>query len=297
MYDTCSMRRMRTAFLFTITAAALAVGCQQDKKDPSWAKSGPGASAPAEQPARGDLEGRIARLEKKLDKITGFLKQAVRPELDTKQTYAVPIEPNDPVIGAKDAKVTIVEAYEFLCPYCSMVAPTMDQLLSEYPNDVRIVPKYMVIHGPPALPPGLAMCAAGRQGKAHEMQKALWTSIWPAPGQPSLKEKATPEAIEQTAAAAGLNVEQFKADMNGKECQDWLAQSGRTLQQFGAGGTPSFYINGKFVQAGDVGAFKKVIDAEIKAVNDSGIPAGQYYDKVVLAKGQKEAVMISPFDD
>jgi hypothetical protein len=81
------------------------------------------------------------------------------------------------------------------------------------------------------------------------------------------------------------------------ECQAWLQQSGRTLQQFGAGGTPSFYINGKFVPAGDLASFKKVVDAEIKAVNDSGIPAGQYYDKVVLAKGKKEAVMISPFDD
>lgn len=289
---------MRTALLFTITAAALAVGCQQDKKDPDWSKNsgGPGASA-ASAPIPKDVEGRLARLEKKIDKITGFLKQAVRPELDTKQTYAVPIEPNDPVIGAKDAKVTIVEAYEFLCPYCSMVAPTMEQLLAEYPNDVRIVPKYMVIHGPPALPPGLAMCAAGRQGKAAEMQKALWNTIWPAAGQPSVKEAATAEAIATTAAGLGLNVDQFKTDMNGAECQTWLQQSGQTLQKFGAGGTPAFYINGKFVQAGDAGAFKRVIDAEIKAVNESGIPAGQYYDKVVIGKGKPEAVMISPFDE
>ena len=289
---------MRTALLFTITAAALAVGCQQDKQSPGWSKDGaaerPGASASAPIPK--DVEGRLARLEKKIDKITGFLKQAVRPELDTKQTYAVPVETNDPIIGAKDAKVTIIEAYEFLCPYCSMIAPTMEQLLAEYPNDVRIVVKYMVIHGPPAHPSGLAMCAAGRQGKAAEMQKAMWNTIWPAPGQPAVKEKATAEGVAETAASVGLNVEQFKADMNG-ECQAWLAQSGRTLQQFGAGGTPSFYINGKFVPAGDISAFKKIIDSEIKAVNDSGIPAGQYYDKVVIAKGAKEAVMVSPFDE
>ena len=106
--------------LLSITAATLVVGCQQDKKDPSWSKGaerdrGPGASMGA--PASGDVEARLARLEKKLDKIAGFLKQAVPPELDKTQTYAVPIEPNDPVIGAKDAKVTIIEAYEFLCPY------------------------------------------------------------------------------------------------------------------------------------------------------------------------------------
>ena len=103
--------------------------------------------------------------------------------------------------------------------------------------------------------------------------------------------------VKAIAAGAVFADPKVKTDMNGKECNDWLAQSGRTLQQFGAGGTPAFYINGKFTQAGDAGAFKKVIDAEIKAVNDSGIPAGQYYDKVVIAKGQKAAVMISPFDD
>lgn len=286
--------------LLSITAATLVVGCQQDKQPPSWSKGaerdrGPGASMAA--PVSGDVEARLARLEKKLDKIAGFLKQAVPPELDKTQTYAVPIEPNDPVIGAKDAKVTIVEAYEFLCPYCSMIAPTMEQLLAAYPNDVRIVPKYMVIHGPPAMPSGLAMCAAGKQGKAHEMQSALWSGIWPqGPGNAN-REKATAEAVEAMAGTIGLNVEQFKADMNGPECQTWLQQSGRTLQKFGVGGTPSFFVNGKPAQAGDLDSFKKLVDAEIKAANESGIPAAEYYDKAIIAKGKKEAVMISPFDD
>ena len=174
----------------------------------------------------------------------------------------------------------------------------MEQLLAAYPNDVRIVPKYMVIHGPPAMPSGLAMCAAGKQGKAHEMQSALWSGIWPqGPGNAN-RDKATAEAVEASAATiAGLNVEQFKADMNGPECQTWLQQSGRTLQKFGVGGTPSFFVNGKPAQAGDLDSFKKLVEAEIAAVNKSGIAAGEYYEKAIIAKGQKEAVMISPFDD
>ena len=71
--------------LLSITAAALVVGCQQDKKDPAWNRDGNKAEAPAPgaTPARGDADARIARLEKKLDKISAFLKQAVPPELDT----------------------------------------------------------------------------------------------------------------------------------------------------------------------------------------------------------------------
>ncbi|MBK9032618.1 MAG: thioredoxin domain-containing protein [Myxococcales bacterium] len=287
--------------LLSITAAALLLGCQQDKKDPAWNNGarpqGAAARGPVSGPVSGDAEARIARLEKKLDKISAFLKQAVPPELDTNQTYAVPIEPNDPVIGAKDAKVTIVEAYEFLCPYCAMIAPTMEQLLAAYPNDVRIVSKYMLIHGAPAAPAGLAMCAAGKQGKQGEMQKALWGKIWPqGPGNAN-RDQATPEAIAQHATELGLNVEQFKTDMNGPECQAWMQQSGRTLQQFGVGGTPSFFINGKPAKAGDLASFKALVDEELKTATNSGIPAGEYYDKAIIAKGAKKAVMISPFDD
>jgi protein-disulfide isomerase-like protein with CxxC motif len=129
------------------------------------------------------------------------------------------------------------------------------------------------------------------------MQSALWSGIWPqGPGNAN-REKATAEAVEAMAGTIGLNVEQFKADLNGPECQTWLQQSGRTLQKFGVGGTPSFFVNGKPAQAGDLDSFKKLVDAEIKAANDSGIPAAEYYDKAIIAKGKKEAVMISPFDE
>ncbi len=285
--------------LFAITAAALAVGCQQDKKEPGWSKGsgaerGPGASAGA--PVSGDVEARLARLEKKLDKITGFLRQAVPPELDKTQTYAVPIEPGDPVMGAKDAKVTVVEAFEYLCPYCSMVAPTMEQLVEAYPKDVRVVTKYMVIHGPPALPPALALCAATKQGKAAEMNKAIWSNVWPSGPGNAQRDKATAEELEKVATAIGLNMDQYKTDVGGAECQGWLQNSGRTLQKFGVGGTPSFFVNGKPAQAGDLDSFKRLIDAEIKKVDSSGVAGGEYYDKEILAKGKKEAVMISPFD-
>ena len=288
---------MIRSIALSITAVALVAGCQQEK--PQW--SGKSGSTSAERGASsgapaGDVEARLARVEKKLDKITGFLKQAVRPELDTKPTYAVPVDANDPVIGPKDAKVTIVEAYEFLCPYCNMVAPTMEKILETYPNDVRIVPKYLVIHGEPAVPAGLAMCAAGKQGKAKEMQKALWGSMWPSPQQPD-RDKGSADAVLALAGSLGLDGAKFKADMDGPECQQWLSKSAETLQQFGTSGTPSFYVNGRFVGGQNFDAFKRMIDEEIKKADASGVKPADYYDKVIIGKGEQQAKMISPFDD
>jgi protein-disulfide isomerase len=277
-------------------------GCAQDKQKPAWDKGESvksvkaGAEGAEHAAPTGTVDERVARLETRLEKITSFLKTAVPPTLDHSATYAVPVDPADPMLGAKDAKVTIIEAYEYQCPYCAMVVPTIDKLLAEYPNDVRVVHKYFLIHGASAIPSGAAACAAGKQGKFAEFSKLSWSKIWPAPGQPSVKEELVAEAMEKNAAALNLDLAKFKADVAG-DCNDWVSRSGKTLQQFGAGGTPSFYINGRFVQAGDPSAFKSVIDEEIKKVNESGVKAADYYEKVVLATGEKQAKMVSQFDE
>jgi protein-disulfide isomerase len=176
-----------------------------------------------------------------------------------------------------------------------MVAPTMDQLLAEYPKDVRVVSKYFVIHGEPAMPSGQGACAAGKQGKYDEYQKAVWKKVWPSPQSPN-RDAASLESITAVAGELGLDQAKFKADLEG-DCKEWLSRSARTLQQFGAGGTPSFYVNGRFVQAGNAAAFKRVIDEEIKRVDESGVKPADYYEKVVIGQGEKEARMVSPFDE
>ena len=295
---------MHRSIALAFTAVALVAGCQQDK--PAWSgKTGTAGEPGAERPmgsrvaVSGDVEARLARVEKKLDKITGFLKQAVRPELDTKPTYAVPIDPQDPIIGPADAKVTIIEAYEFLCPYCNMIAPTMEKLLEAYPNDVRLVPKYLVIHGPPALPSGLAMCAAQKQGKAREMQQALWTAIWPSPQTPD-REKASADGVTQIAGTLGMDTAKFRADLDGPDCSGWMSRSAATLEKFGASGTPAFYVNGRFVGGQDYEGFKRMVDEEIKKADSAiagGVKRADFYEQVVVGKGEPQAKMISPFDD
>ncbi len=61
--------------------------------------------------------------------------------------YQLPVEPDDAYRGGKNSKVTIVEAFEFACPYCAMVAPTLDALAEQYkPEDLKIVQKHFIVH-------------------------------------------------------------------------------------------------------------------------------------------------------
>ena len=96
-----------------------------------------------------------------------------RAEPDRAKTYSMPVD-NDPVDGPADAKVTLVKAYDYACPYCEKVRGTMDDLRKKYGNDLRVVFKQFVVHPQIATAPALAVCAANKQGKFLQMDQLLW---------------------------------------------------------------------------------------------------------------------------
>jgi predicted DsbA family dithiol-disulfide isomerase len=253
----------------------------------------PAHAAPVEQLPT-DPNDRLARLERKLEKITKVLDEKLGPaEPDPETTYSVAVDPIDPSEGPKTAKVTIVEGFEFLCPYCAMANPTVDQILAKYPKDVRVVGKYLIIHGMPAVAPGIAACAAGKQGKYTQMKNAIWSHFFRMEnGHPAMnQDQIAPDNLDKLAIQAGLDLAKMKADMTSPECQSWIASSRASLQPIGVNATPAFFVNGRYVSgAQPVEVFDHLIQEEIakadKAIADGVAPA-DYYQNVVVARGQK----------
>jgi protein-disulfide isomerase len=241
----------------------------------------------APPPATLDHDERLAHLERRLDKVVAALDQALGPaEPDPASTYAVPVDPQDPTEGPRDAKVTIVEAYEFLCPYCYMVNPLVEQIRAKYPNDVRVVSKYLVIHGAPAVTAGTYACAAAKQGKFTEMKTALWNHLWKTDsGQP----QAQPDQVASLdAVAASLGLDHDKLARDREECQQWFASSQRELGAIGIHGTPSFLVNGRPLRERSLAAFDRLVSEELARANNSKVAAADYYDREIVAKGLKE---------
>lgn len=268
---------MKRVFVVILLAA-----CQQPSKLDSMSGGG------------GDVEARVTRLEKKLDKVIAALDQAMPPaEPDPDRVYSVAIDASDPQQGPRDAKVTIVEGFEFLCPYCYMVNPTVDQILAKYPSDVRLVSKYLVIHGEPAIAPGMMACAAAKQGKFKEMKAALWAHLFKndSEGPQVQADQLEPDKLLAIAAEAGVDGAKLQADMTAPECTGWLKASAETLKPVNVNATPAFFINGRYISgAQPLEAFEKVIDEE-KAKADkaiaSGVAAKDYYEREIVAKGDK----------
>lgn len=163
----------------------------------------------------------------------------------------------NPFLGAKDAKVTIVEFLDYQCPFCARAIPTMKEILKKYDGKVRWVIRdfpLREIH-PEAMPAALVANCAGEQGKYFEMHDALFE-----------------KHRELNAALYPKLAEQIKLDMNKfNACIKDSSKEMEVLKDYGDGikygvnGTPAFYVNGRRVSNGlDVNTLSVMIEEELK---------------------------------
>jgi protein-disulfide isomerase len=168
--------------------------------------------------------------------------------------YAVALG-DSAIEGSADAKVTIVIFSDFQCPFCARVQDTLDELQRSYGADLRVVAK----HNPLSFhtsADGAARAAeaAGKQGKFWEMHDKLYANI-KALGQSDL---------ESYAKELGLDVAQFRRDMDDATIRARIDADIKQAKELGAAGTPSFFINGKYIAGAQPAAsFRTIIDAEI----------------------------------
>ncbi|MCG8420933.1 MAG: DsbA family protein [Proteobacteria bacterium] len=236
-----------------------------------------------------EIAKRLDSIDKKLDQVQrgaarGQARRPARARPSADKVYSVPIE-GAPSVGPEHAKVTIVKGFEFACPYCDRVRPTLDQLRKDYGDDVKIVYKHLLVHPQVATTPAYAACAAHKQGKYKEMEKLIWEKGFRA------GRNLSRDNMEKLATELGLDQDRFKTDMDGS-CKAVVQKDQSELRRVGAGGTPAFFINGRFLSgAQPIHNFKKLIDEELKKANKAiagGATVNDYYAKQVVAKGLKK---------
>ncbi|MCA9540650.1 MAG: thioredoxin domain-containing protein, partial [Myxococcales bacterium] len=202
-----------------------------------------------------------------------------RPAEDDKTVYAIPTGASFGK-GGSEPLVTIIEFSEFQCPFCNRVLPTVKQLEDEYGDKVRVVFKHnpLPFHNN-AMGASQAAVAAGNQGKFWEMHDKLFAN----------QRDLGADKLEGYAQELGLDLKRFKDDMASEATKKIIADDMALANQFGARGTPNFFVNGRqLIGAKPVDAFKKVIDEEIKkaeALIAKGTPRAQLYAE--LTKGGK----------
>jgi protein-disulfide isomerase len=231
-----------------------------------------------------EISQKLDNLEKKVG-AAGQMPQRPQPPAgpDPTAVYSVPVD-GAPIKGPKHAKVTLVKAFEFACPFCERVNPTLAELQKKYGNDLRIVAKHFIVHPDTATLPAQAACAGHKQGKYVEMEEALWEKAFKA------NRNFSEDNMMTIAKSIGLNTDKFAADMKG-ECAKVVQEDHRQMAQVGVRGTPAFYINGRFISgAQPIENFQRVIDEELKKANEAvakGVKVEDYYSETVVKGGKK----------
>jgi protein-disulfide isomerase len=244
------------------------------------------------------MERRIARLEERANQneqavigleqkrekrnaAKGVLRRLEGP--DPKAVFAVEID-GAPYTGPKHAWVTIVKAFDFACPYCERSRKTMETLRTVYGDDVKVAYKYFVVHEDKATLPARAACAAHMQGSFQAMYERIWEKGYKAGGDLSRAK------MLELGRDVGLNMAKFEHDMDGP-CIEKVRADMADMARLGASGTPTFWVNGRYLAGSQpVELFRVLIDEELAKAKASGIEKDKYYGHLLeIGKRKFEA--------
>jgi len=141
--------------------------------------------------------------------------------------------------GNANAPVTLEEFGDFQCPPCGSISSFLDELVKEYDPHLRIVfrnyPLEMHQHAHDA---ALAAEAAGLQGRFWEMHDVLYReqAVWSKADNPR-------ELFDSYAGMIGLNLDQFKKDMEGGKVRARIDSDRERADSLGVQMTPTVFIN------------------------------------------------------
>jgi protein-disulfide isomerase len=163
-------------------------------------------------------------------------------------------DPNSPVAGNPQGDVTLVEFFDYRCPYCKQVEPSLEALLGQ-DRQLRLVYKEFPVLGPASVTAARAALAARQQGKYDVFHRAMM----------SLKGQIDDAAVFKVAASVGLDTERLKRDMAAPEIDRILRDNQKLADALDISGTPGFVIGNEIVPGAiSIDEMKALIEAARK---------------------------------
>jgi len=177
------------------------------------------------------------------------------------QRKEVGAAPKDaPAKGPATAKVTIHEFSDFECPFCSRVNPTMQQIVQEFGNKVRIVWRHMPLPFHQKAP---LASEASQEIYAQKGHKAFWDYHDKLFANQKALER--PNLEKYAEEIGGVDMAKFKAALDSRKHKPRVEADMEAAKKAGISGTPAFVINGYFLSgAQPYPSFKKLIDRALK---------------------------------
>lgn len=202
----------------------------------------------------------VAHPEVLLEMQEAYEKKQVSDEAAKVETHIASLrrqifdDPRDPSIGPKAAKVTVVEFFDYRCPYCKAAAPDYVALIKANP-DVRFVFKELPlsIHGPEARAAAAASLASNHDGKYLGVYSSMMAD-----------KTVDIDAIYAVLAKAGLDAKKTEVAANDPKISAQIDDVARLATNLGVSGTPGFLVNNHYVAGANMETLTKLIQDEKK---------------------------------
>lgn len=149
------------------------------------------------------------------------------------------VEDKDSVIGGNpEGNITVVEFFDYRCPYCKRAKRELDSVLKADGN-IRVVFKEYPILGEMSVLASRAAIAARKQGdklyvKFHDELMEM--------------REMNPDTIMAAAKKVGLDIEKLQKDMADPKILMIINRNRELAEQLGIRGTPAFVIGNQLVR-------------------------------------------------
>ena len=152
-------------------------------------------------------------------------------------TFSIPIYPEDPIIGSKKANKTIIAFEDFACEGCKIQFTLLDQLLSTYPNNVKIIWKGLPVSqfpNPSKIVHQYAFCV-NQQNKFTEFQKLAFTN----------SDNLSTEILDIIINQIDIKQDNFRECLESEESVNYIEKTEQLGMLLNIQAVPTFFIDSK----------------------------------------------------
>jgi protein-disulfide isomerase len=172
------------------------------------------------------------------------VRQAIVTERD-----ALLHDPSSPEGGNPHGDATIVEFFDYRCPYCKEVEPSLETLLKE-DGKLRIVYKEFPILGPASLYAAHVALAARAEGKYDTFHRAMM----------AVKGTIDDDVVRRTAESVGIDVKKLTTAIDGEQVEHIVKDNYALAQMLQIDGTPAFIVGDTLLPGvADIDTLRKAV--------------------------------------
>lgn len=236
-------RRLTAALVVVLTAAALPAGPAPAQQSTPEAVGDTPFDAEERQEIRRLVREYILDNPEVIMEAVQILQERRRQEAESQRKQALQAHAEAlrdpgalPVLGNPDGDVTVVEFFDYNCPYCRSVTPTLLEAV-EADGNVRLILKELPILRESSRMAARAAIASAAQGAYATFHTRLMAEV----------RDINRANVLDLAKRMGLDVDQLEADMDSRDTEQAIADTYRLAEAIGVGGTPAFVIGDTLV--------------------------------------------------